>query len=86
MNTFTLFDIQSLKNAYESSSIAHDYLKNFLNNFKFESVFETEDESVVFAAGGENDISIEIFDFENAIKRTMGIMYWENGAPVIIDF
>lgn len=83
---FTLFDIQFLKEAYESSSIAHDRLKSFLRRFKFESVFETEDESVVFAAGGENDISIEIFDFNDAIKRTMGIMYWENGAPVVLDF
>lgn len=86
MNTFTLFDIQALKTAYESSSIAHDRLKSFLSKFKFESVFETEDESVVFAAGGENDISIEFFDFNNAIKRTMEIMYFENDAPVFLDF
>lgn len=83
---FTLFDIQSLKTAYETSSKAHDRLKSFLSKFKFESVFETDDDSVVYNAGDKNDISIEIFDFDDAIKRTMGIMYWENGAPVILDF
>lgn len=43
-----------------------------------------EDDSLVFSAGGENEIDIEFFNFNHPIKRSCSIMYWENGKPTII--
>jgi hypothetical protein len=83
-NTFTLFDIPALKDAFKSSTLVHDRLADFLNSYTFEDVYETEDDSLVFAAGDPNQIEIEFFGFEHPLKRTGSIMYWENGKPVII--
>lgn len=83
-NPFTLFDIPALKDAFKSSTLIHDRLADFLNSYTFEDVYETEDDSLVFTAGGPNDIDIEFFRFEHPIKRTCSIMYWENGKPVIL--
>lgn len=83
-NPFTLFDIPLLKRSFENATIANDCLPHFLNSYTFESVYETEDDSLVFAAGGPNDIDIEFFRFEHPIKRSCSIMYWENGKPVIL--
>jgi len=55
-----------------------------LNSYDFESVYETDDDSLVFDAGGENDRSIEFFNFENPLKREISIMYKENGKIVIL--
>lgn len=85
-NTFTLFDIENLKKSFENASVAHDCLPNFLNSYTFEDVYETEDDSLVFQAGGENDIDIEFFNFNSPLERTCSIMYWENGKPYLIDF
>lgn len=83
-NTFTLFDIQLLKKSFENATIANDCLPNFLNSYTFDSVYETDDNSLVFDAGGENRIEIEFFDFNHPLKRTCSIMYWENGKPEIL--
>ena len=85
-NPFTLLDINNLTRAYKNSSIANDCLPRFLNSYTFDSVYETEDDSLVFSAGGENEIDIEFFNFNHPIKRTMQIMYWENGKPVMLYF
>ncbi len=84
-NTFTLFDIQTLIAVFQNSSIAHDSLTQFLDSFELD-VYSTEDNTTVFAAGGQNDISIEFFDFDHPLKRTMSIMYWENRKPVILNY
>ena len=68
-NTFTLFDIPNLMKSFGNASIANDCLAPFLNSYDFENVYETEDNSLVFDAGGENEISI---------------MYKENGKYVIL--
>ena len=83
-NTFTLFDIKYLVRAFGNASIASDCLAPFLNSFEFEAVYETEDASIVFEAGGENEISIEFFNFNNPLTRTFSIMYLENGVYKIL--
>lgn len=84
-NSFTLFDIPNLMKTFGGASIAHDCLAPFLNSYTFESVYETEDNSIVFEAGGANEISIEFFNFENPLTREISIMYRENGRYVILN-
>ena len=84
-NAFTLIDIPMLKTSFENATIANDCLPRFLNTYTFNSVYETEDNSMVFAAGGRNDIDIEFFNFNHPLMRTCSIMYWENGNPCIIS-
>lgn len=69
----------------DNASIANDCLPCFLNSYTFDSVYETDDNSLVFDAGGENRIELEFFDFNNPLKRSCSIMYWENGRPVIMN-
>lgn len=83
-NTFTLFDIELLKKSLKNASVANDCLPRFLNTYTFDSVYETDDNSIVFDAGGENRIEIEFFNFNFPLKRTCSIMYWENEKPVIL--
>lgn len=84
-NTFMLFDIELLKKSMGNASIGHDCLPVFLNSYDWESVYETEDGSLVFAAGGKNRIDVEFFNFNHPLMRTASVMYWENGRPVILD-
>ena len=83
-NPFTLFDIPNLMKSFGNASIGSDCLAPFLNSYDFESVYETDDNSLVFEAGGENDISIEFFNFEHPLKREISIMYKENGKFIIL--
>lgn len=83
-NIFTLFDIANLMKSFGAASIEHDCLPYFLNSYDFEDVYETEDNSLVFEAGGKNEISIEFFNFENPLKREISIMYKEKGKYVIL--
>ena len=83
-NTFTLFDIPNLMKSFGNASIANDCLAPFLNSYDFENVYETEDNSLVFDAGGENEISIEFFNFDHPLKREISIMYKENDKYVIL--
>lgn len=85
-NTFTLFDIKNLVAVYNNATIKNDCLAPFLNSYDFEDVYETEDNSLVFNAGGKNDISIEFFNFEHPLKRQMSIMYYENNKPVVLYY
>lgn len=82
---FTLLDIKALKNKIDSASIRYDHVADFLNTFEFDSVYETEDDSIVFDAGGENKIEIEFFNFSHPLKRFASVMYWENGKPVLMN-
>lgn len=83
-NTFTLFDISNLMKSFGAATIANDCLAPFLNSYTFDNVYETEDNSLVFEAGGSNQISIEFFNFNNPLTRTFSIMYRENGAYKIL--
>lgn len=84
-NAFTLFDIELLKKSFDNATIANDCLPVFLNSYEFDSVYETDDGSLVFDAGGENRIEIEFFHFNHPLKRECSIMYWEDGKPCIMD-
>lgn len=84
-NPFTLFDIELLRKSFHNATIANDCLLVFLNTYSFDQVYETDDNSIVFDAGGENKIEIEFFNFSHPLKRTCSIMYWENGNPYIIE-
>ncbi len=83
-NTFTLFDIPNLMRSFGNATIAHDCLAPFLNSYDFDYVYETDDNSLVFDAGGINEISIEFFNFDNPLTREISIMYRENGKYVIL--
>ena len=83
-NPFTLLDIPNLMKSFGAATIANDCLAPFLNSYTFENVYETEDNSLVFAAGGENKIDIEFFNFNNPLTREISIMYYENGKPIIL--
>lgn len=83
-NTFTLFDIPNLMKSFGGASLSSDCLAPFLNSYTFDSVYETEDDSLVFDAGGENEISLEFFNFNNPLKRKISIMYKEYGKYVIL--
>lgn len=85
-NTFTLFDIVALKETFENASIAHDGLPRFLNRYAFEDVYETQDDSIVFQAGGKNDIEIEFFNFNHPYKRSCLVHYMENGNFEVLEF
>lgn len=78
-NTFTLFDIPNLMRSFGNSSISNDCLPNFLSSYTFDCIYETEDNSLVFEAGGKNDISLEFFNFNNPLTREIMIMYKEDG-------
>ena len=83
-NTFTLFDITNLVKSFNNASIANDCLPRFLNSYTFKDVYETDDNSLVFVAGGENQIEIEFFNFNNPLTRTFSIMYKDNGKYNIL--
>ena len=85
-NTFTVFDITSLQDAFNSSSIKNDRIPKFLKKYTFEDVYKTDDDSIVFCAGGKHNIDIEFFNFDHPLKRSISIMYWENGEPHFINF
>lgn len=84
-NTFALFDISNLMLSFGACTLANDCLAPFLNSYDFEDVYETEDNTLVFEAGGPNKISIEFLNFENPMKREISIMYWENGSYTILS-
>lgn len=67
-NIFSLTDIEHLKKSLKNASVANDCLMSFLNSYTFEDVYETEDESLVFQAGGKNDIEIEFYKQERRIQ------------------
>lgn len=83
-NTFTLFSIPSLMKSFGGATLANDCLAPFLNSYTFDSIYETDDDSLVFDAGGENEITLEFFNFNNPLRREINIMYTENGKYIIL--
>ncbi len=70
--------------SFGNASIANDCLAPFLKSYDFESVYETDDNSLVFDSDDENQISIEFFNFENPLTREINIIYRENGKYVVL--
>lgn len=81
---FNLLDITKLSEAFGASSIADDHLPQFLKAYHFDDVYETEDGSMVYEAGGPNDISIEFFHYDHPLKRTFSATYCENGTYKVL--
>lgn len=80
-NTFTLFDIENLKEAIASSSLKYDLLPEFLSSYDWEDVYNTEDNSTVFSAG---NIDVEFFNLEQPLKRECSVLYTENNDPQLL--
>lgn len=80
--TFNLFDIENLIETVKASSHNNNLLPGFLNRFDFEDVYETDDDSIVYCAGGENRIEIEVFD---GYVPAVSVMYYEGKTPYIIE-
>ena len=82
-NTFTLFDIENLKEAVEDSSLKHDLLPEFLESYAWEDIYTTDDNSTVFST---RDIEVEFFNLDQPLNRECSVLYAENGNSQILYF
>lgn len=80
-NTFTLFDIENLKEAVEDSSLKYDLLPEFLESYAWEDIYTTEDNSTVFST---KDIEVEFFNLDQPLNRECSVLYAENGNSQIL--
>lgn len=80
-NTFTLFDIENLKEAVEDSSLKYDLLPEFLGSYAWEDIYTTEDNSTVFST---RDIEVEFFNLDQPLNRECSVLYAENGNSQIL--
>lgn len=80
-NTFTLFDIENLKEAIAGSSMKYDLLPEFLGSYAWEDIYTTEDNSTVFSSG---DIEVEFFNIEHPLNRECSILYTEHDKPKLL--
>jgi hypothetical protein len=80
-NTFTLFDIENLKEAVEDSSLKYDLLPEFLESYAWEDIYTTEDNSTVFST---RDIEVEFFNLDQPLNRECSVLYAENGNSQIL--
>lgn len=80
-NTFTLFDIEALKEATDCSSLKYDLLPEFLSSYDWDDVYNTEDNSTVFSAG---NIEVEFFNIEHPLNRECSVLYTEHDKPKIL--
>lgn len=77
--TFALFDIPKLMNAFKCSSALNDLLPGFLSRYDLDRIDETEDGSTVFETLCGGYISIEFFNFSDPLSRSVSIPYEEGG-------
>ena len=83
---FSVFDIQTLKEAFDSASLSCDEVPKLMYTYIWDYVGKTEDDSLLFGVGDKTGpIEIEFFDFEHPLKRTCSIYYWENGVPTTLS-
>lgn len=82
-NTFTLFDIENLKEAVEDSSLKYDLLPEILDSYAWDDVYQTEDNSIVFSSG---DIEVEFFNIDQPLNRECSVMYIESEKPQVLYF
>lgn len=80
-NTFTLFDIENLKEAVEDSSLKYDLLPEFLRSYAWEDIYTTEDNSTVFST---RDIEVEFFNLDQPLNRECSVLYAKNGNSQIL--
>ena len=82
--TFRMDDIAKLKEVNMTDSKRFNELPEFLNEYTFDDVYETQDNSICF----DNDvdkISIEVINMFDVYNREVSVMYHENGKPCIME-
>lgn len=81
MKTFTMNDLSKLVEIIGSSSESDDRLPAFLKKFNFVDKYETDDDSVVYVTGNDEQLEIEFFDINSLYDRTCSVLYKEYGNP-----
>lgn len=77
MKTFTMNDLHKLVEIIGSSSKSDDRLPAFLSKFNFVDKYETDDDSVVYVTGNDEQLEIEFFDTDSVYDRTISVLYRE---------
>lgn len=77
MRTFKMNDLHKLVEIIGSSSASDDRLPAFLAKFDFPDKYETDDDSVVFVTGNDEQLEIEFFDIDSVYDRTISVLYRE---------
>lgn len=77
MKTFTMNDLHKLVEIIGSSSASDDRLPALLAKFNFADKYETDDDSIVFVTGNNEQLEIEFFDIESVYNRTISVLYRE---------
>lgn len=77
MRTFKMNDLHKLVEIIGSSSKSDDRLPAFLAKFNFPDKYETDDDSIVFVTGNDEQLEIEFFDIESVYNRTISVLYRE---------
>ena len=65
MRTFKMNDLHNLVEIIGSSSASDDRLPAFLAKFDFVDKYETDDDSIVFVTGNNEQLEIEFFDIDS---------------------
>lgn len=81
MRTFKMSDIRNLVDVIGSSSKSNDRLPAFLERFNFADKYETDDDSIVYVTGNDEQLEIEFFDINSVYDRTCSVLYKEYGNP-----
>ena len=77
MKTFKMNDLHKLVEIIGSSSASDDRLPAFLAKFDFPDKYETDDDSIVFVTGNDEQLEIEFFDIDSVYNRTISVLYRE---------
>lgn len=77
MRTFKMNDLHKLVEIIGSSSKSDDRLPAFLAKFNFPDKYETDDDSIVFVTGNDEQLEIEFFDIDSVYNRTISVLYRE---------
>ena len=77
MRTFKMNDLHKLVKIIGSSSKSDDRLPAFLAKFNFVDKYETDDDSIVFVTGNNEQLEIEFFNIESVYDRTISVLYRE---------
>ena len=77
MRTFKMNDLHKLVEIIGSSSKSDDRLPAFLAKFNFVDKYETDDDSIVFVTGNNEQLEIEFFNIESVYDRTISVLYRE---------
>lgn len=86
MRTFKMNDLHKLVEIIGSSSASDDRLPAFLAKFDFADKYETDDDSIVFVTGNDEQLEIEFFDIDSVYDRTVSVLYREASESMFTVF